>query len=70
MSGHEIRYLGDVQRLALTPGDVVVISVHGAITDDIAERLRKYVADVLAGHPVIVLADGIKVGVLSPQEGA
>jgi len=64
MEQDQIRYLGDVQRLTLKPGDVLVLSVEGAISMECAERIKSYMTDVLPDHKVIVLGDGIKIGVL------
>ncbi len=61
----EIRYLGDVQRLALKPGDTLVLSIDQHLSDEIANRLSKELRQRLHGDfPVIVLSAGMKLGVI------
>lgn len=60
----EVRYLGDVQRLTLNDGDRVVLSVPGPISEDCAMRLREAAEHCLGGIQVLVLSDGIKLGVI------
>jgi hypothetical protein len=62
----EIRYLGDVRRLVLRPGDVVVLLVPGSIEPESAKRLSETMRANLPGHKVLVLADGLKIGVMGP----
>jgi len=62
----EIRYLGDVQRLALAPGDIIVISIDQAISAQSVENLRRQGEQAVPGHKCLVLGDGLKVGVLAP----
>jgi len=50
----EIRYLGDV----------VVISIPGPITQEISERLRNRLQDTLPGCRILILSDGMRLGVL------
>lgn len=68
MEDQEIRYLGDVQRLTLKPGDTLVLSCAEPISDETAERLTQYlVAKFGPEQRVLVMGDGLKVGVLSPD---
>lgn len=60
----EIRFLGDVQRLALKPGDILVLSAPSRISPDCARHLTEAVKRLVPGHEVLVLGDGLKVGVL------
>lgn len=62
---NEARFLGDVQRLELRPGDTVVLTCDGRLSDETAKRLGHYVQSALkCEHPVLVLESGLKVGVL------
>lgn len=64
-----VRYLGDVQRLALKPGDIIVITVDGMISSEQASRLKDNVlATIGGGYKVMVLDSRSKLGVLSPEE--
>lgn len=60
----EIRYLGDVKRLALNPGDIVVVSTDDEMSVEAAQRLRAQIQQKVPLHEVIVLAGGLKLGVL------
>jgi hypothetical protein len=62
----QIRYVGELQRLELRPGDKFVLVCPGAISRDMAERLKQTWQD-FAGedHPCAVIADGMKLVVLS-----
>jgi hypothetical protein len=62
----EIKYLGDVQRLTMEPGDVLVLSVHDEISQEAAARLKEQVlATIGTDRKVMVLSRGMKVGVLA-----
>lgn len=64
----EIRYLGDVQRLALKPGDIVVVKLQGRVDAHTIARIRDHMSKELGGeHKVIVLAEGVEIGILSPE---
>jgi hypothetical protein len=63
----EIRFLGDMQRLEMKPGDVLVLTLEQSISADVAERLRAMVAGSLSGAKVLVLADGIKLGAVGVE---
>jgi hypothetical protein len=60
----QIRYLGDVQRLALQPGDIVVLKFAGAISAETHCRLKAMVKNELPGHKVLILDSGMEIGVL------
>ena len=64
----QIRYLGDVQRLVLQEGDIVVLKIPGPISEDWANRLREEMESQLPGHKVLVLGDGLEIGVLTKQD--
>ena len=61
----ELQYIGDVDRLVLKPGDRIVLSLDGELSDEMVIQLRDRLATVLGGeHEVIVLSGGMKLGVL------
>lgn len=67
----EIRYLGDVQRLVLNPGDTVVLTIDSIISEDTALRLKTQLQNILGdGYHYLVLSDGMKIGVLGQDIGA
>lgn len=65
----QIRYLGDLQRLELKPGEVLVLTVDEIIDERTAEMLRVYVQRAVSRPgfvpDVLVLERGLKLGVLS-----
>lgn len=64
----DIQYLGDVQRLQLRPGDILVLSVDEHITVETGERLRDMVQQVCGtDQKVFVLSRGMKFGVLAKE---
>lgn len=65
---HEVRYLGDVQRLVLAPGDVLVVKAPRVLSTEQQLRIREYISHQLGDDTrVIVLEQGCDIGVLSPQ---
>jgi hypothetical protein len=62
----EIRYLGDVQRLQLEPGDLVVITYSGRLSEEARAYLAKYVSESL-GRDVLVLDNGAQIGVMGKE---
>lgn len=67
MDNHEIRYLGDVQKLELKPNDVLVITLDERhISEAMAENLRKDLLRIFPDHKnkILVLQARTKIGVL------
>jgi hypothetical protein len=62
----EIRYLGDLQRLELRPGDILVLSVDAHISQEMAARLQADFREVTDAK-VIVVGKGMKLGVISAE---
>lgn len=60
----EARFLGDVQRLVLNPGDRVVLMSEERLSMDAAEHLRAVLQERFPGHETVVLDKGLKLGVL------
>lgn len=60
----------EVQRLSLKPGDLVVVSVPSNISADVAERLHALIAKRVPANEVMILAGGVRIGVLEqPNSG-
>lgn len=69
--GPEIRYLGDVQRLRVEPGDVIVVSTEQRLSVDEARRIGQAIQRVLPeGQRVLILDAGTKIGVIGADDGA
>lgn len=60
-----VRYLGDIQRLQLQPGDIAVISVPFAISADQCEDIRKQWSVFFPAIECIVVGDGMKLGLFN-----
>lgn len=63
MNEPHLTFSGDVQRLALQPGDVVIIRTAEIISAETAARLREHCRRVFEGHEVLVLGPGVSVEV-------
>lgn len=61
--GQEIRFLGDLQRLDLRPGDRFVLTVPRQLSYEQRARLSTAFREEV-GAPVLVLEEGIKLGVI------
>lgn len=60
------RWISDVQRLQLQPGDVLVISYDEPLSDETCERLKREVEAYLNGVKVLVIGHGGRVGAIGP----
>lgn len=64
----EVRYIGDLQRVTVHPGDKFVLSVDFIISDETRNRLQAE-WERFMGHeyPIIVLSPGMKLGVIGKE---
>jgi hypothetical protein len=53
--------------LSLRPGDVLAISTTRLISSEMAARLKEAFKDVVGEVPVLVLSDGLEVGVIRKE---
>lgn len=60
--------LGDLQRLQLQVGDILVLSTPAKLCDETATRLREWIERGIPGHKCIVLGDGLTLGTLGRAE--
>ncbi len=58
----EIRYLGDLQRLTIQPGDMFVLTLDFDIDEVTTDRIRAMAQNILGGAHVMVLAPGMQLG--------
>jgi hypothetical protein len=63
----EIRFVGDMERVTVRPGDVFVVHVTDDISLEAAERLQAAVSRDLDGAKVLVFVGGMKLGVMGPE---
>lgn len=60
----EIRFVGDLQRLGLLPGDVVVITTDKFLSNEERRLVHQYCKHVIKDNAVLVLDGGMKVGAI------
>lgn len=70
ISAERIRYLGDLQRLELKPGEHLVLTVDAPLSQHCCQRLRDNLESLLPGIgcKVIILERGMTLGVMSCPE--
>lgn len=61
----QIRYLGDLQKLSLNEGDILVIKLPRPEPVETIDRLKNQIEALVPGHKMIFLCEGIEIGVLS-----
>ncbi len=66
ISDPQVRYLGDLHRLELKLGDILVLSVDAHISQEMAARMQADFREVTDAK-VIVLGKGMKLGVISAE---
>jgi hypothetical protein len=60
-----VRYLGEVQRLEVNPGEVLVLTVPHVISTETEQRLREQFRRLkLPEHQLLILSGGMRIGVL------
>ena len=60
----EIRFVGEMHRLDLRPGDKLVLTTEVHLTGQQCENLQKHLESKFEGHEVIVLSGGLKLGAI------
>jgi len=69
MKTEAIRFIGDLQRVDVRPGDKFVVRVPFEIDDETATRIKKACEDFFGGAPVLVLSSNMKLGVIGAANG-
>ena len=64
----EIKYLGDVQKLSLRPGDIVVLKVGAILNIEQKTMLKDALRGKLPGHEIMVLDSGMDISVIETTE--
>lgn len=59
-----VRYLGDLQRLTLKPGDTIVLTLAEPVSEEAAQRILAIVRQQLGAVPILILDQGTTLGVL------
>lgn len=63
----QVRYLGNVQRLQLQPGDVVVLTADVVLKNEQLQAIQVFMDRRLPNHTVLVLDKTLRIGVLGKQ---
>ena len=63
----EIRYLGDVQRLVLHEGDVVVLSVKMNLPASEKTRIMDYMKAMFPNNNVVIIPDSYEISVVGGE---
>lgn len=68
MTQININYTGELQKLELKPGEILVLKVDAHLSDEIAKHIRKSIAEHFGiDRKVIVLSKGMTLEVLSEE---
>jgi hypothetical protein len=62
-SEEEVEYIGEIQRVKIRPGDVLVVTCDERISWEVARHLREVIQDKFPGHEVMVLGGGLKLAI-------
>ncbi|NLS07621.1 phage portal protein [Rhizobium sp. P32RR-XVIII] len=65
-SKSEIRFLGDMTKLHLEPGDMLVLQLDTRISNEQFDRLNEQMAEIFGKRRVIILDAGMKLGAVTP----
>lgn len=57
-----IRYVGDMRRLAIKPGDRLVLTLNQHLPESAVKRLEQQLSDFCDGAKVLVLDPGMTLG--------
>lgn len=63
----EIRYLGDVQRLALRSGDVVVLTSKCRLTNAEKERITESMRNIFKDNQIVILDSNFEISVVGGE---
>jgi hypothetical protein len=63
----EIRYLGDVQRLVLHKGDVVVLTAKCRLTGVEKDRISETMRDIFQNNLFVILDNNFEISVVGSE---
>lgn len=67
MANQEINYVGKLRKVALSKDDVLVVTCEQALSEATCKSIEARVLAKFPGSEVLVLADGLKLGVVSSK---
>ena len=66
----EVKFVGDLQRMSLHPDDILVLSLSSKVLPDQAEVLTRHIKRLIGtDNRVVILEDGMKLEVVTPEAG-
>lgn len=70
MSEREVRWLGDLQRLDIKPGDKFVLTMPGSLSEETVSRIQQVWREFVGGDEpkILVLSAGMKLGVFGDAQ--
>lgn len=63
MSDEALKIIGEIQHVRLEPDDVLIVTCPGRISDEMYTRVSATMSRLFAGHPVVVLDEGVRLEV-------
>lgn len=63
----ELLHVRDLSRVALAPGDVLIVRVQAAVMDDAyAEHIKAMLGPLFPGNKILLMPDVVELAVLRP----
>jgi len=62
--------LGEVRRMRLKPGDIVVIECEQLLRPDVFLKIQEHCRTIFAPNKVAVFSGGLHVSVVTPEESS
>lgn len=70
MPDEALKIVGDIGKISLRPGDVIVVRLPKKTALELYERIYRRVTSVFPGHEVLVLEETVKIEVARREDGA
>ena len=64
----KIDFIESMKILKCEPGDIVVLKIDMALTEDVYSRLKKHIKGIVKTE-VLILQQGMDIGILRKNEG-
>jgi len=66
--GDDLPEVQTVSQLRLEPGDVLVVTAKGPLSQDVRDRIRDAFHDLVPGHPIAVIDAGLRLCVVRERQ--
>lgn len=65
----DVRFIeSEFQRVCVGKGDVIILSYPGSLSRDAIGNIQKIAEQTFPGHKIIILEEGLKIGVVGASE--